>query len=243
MRFLPVIPELDPDPDAMAPPDAVHTKKRYDIARNKYKSTKIHGGWAEHANLLDPAVTGVFDCTRHDEGVLSAIEQLHTWQSIYLKERTAKLRKLTGNYNWTVAIVSTLRLSARTRPLLLATAISANYLPMKNGKGSGISLTSLVRPGLTGHAYGIAWVQEFLARVEGHLLNVHANTTGANMTLDTNPLNFPVNQSLYLQFGHDADIIAAMTAFGLRQFAHYQNVVTNTRARTVPNNLSKSDSQ
>ncbi|KAK9328062.1 histidine phosphatase superfamily [Lipomyces starkeyi] len=59
--------------------------------------------WAEHASLLDPAVTGVFDCTRHDEGVLSAIEQLHTWQSIYLKERTGKLRKPTGNYNWTAA--------------------------------------------------------------------------------------------------------------------------------------------
>ncbi|KAK9336353.1 hypothetical protein V1521DRAFT_437043 [Lipomyces starkeyi] len=41
------------------------------------------------------------------------------------------------------------------------------------------------------------------------------------MTLDTNPLTFPVNQSLYLQFGHDADIIAAMAAFGLRQFAEF----------------------
>ncbi|KAK9323111.1 histidine phosphatase superfamily [Lipomyces orientalis] len=35
------------------------------------------------------------------------------------------------------------------------------------------------------------------------------------MTLDTNP----VNQSWYLGFGHDADILAGLTAFGLSQFA------------------------
>ncbi|KAK9349871.1 histidine phosphatase superfamily [Lipomyces doorenjongii] len=166
--------------------------------------------WAEHANLLvtiDPAVTGVFDCTRYYDGVLSAFEQVGTWNSIYLKERTAKLRKLTGSYNWTVA----------------DTFYAQKLCPYEtNGKGSNITLTSS-NPAreASSVAYGIAWVEEFLARVEGHLLNVPANTTGANMTLDTNPVTFPVNQSLYLEFGHDGDIVAAMTAFGLTQFAGF----------------------
>ncbi|KAJ8100133.1 acid phosphatase [Lipomyces tetrasporus] len=104
-----------------------------------------------------------------------------TWKSIYLKERTAKLRKFTGHYNWTVAdsfYAQTLCSMGRLRIFLLT-----SILPF--------------------------------GRVEGHLLNVPANTTGANMTLDTNPVTFPVNQSLYLDFGHDANIIAAMRAFGV----------------------------
>jgi len=39
------------------------------------------------------------------------------------------------------------------------------------------------------------------------------------VTLDNNTDTFPLNQSLYLDFSHDTNIISILTAFGLRQFA------------------------
>jgi hypothetical protein len=41
------------------------------------------------------------------------------------------------------------------------------------------------------------------------------------MTLDTNPVTFPLDQPLYFDFGHDASILAALSAFGITQFAEY----------------------
>ncbi|KAK9433087.1 histidine phosphatase superfamily [Lipomyces doorenjongii] len=185
--------------------------------------------WAEHANLLvtiDPAVTGVFDCTRYYDGVLSAFEQVGTWNSIYLKERTAKLRKLTGSYNWTVADTFYAQKLCPYETVALGYSDFCQLFTYEEWEGLEYYF-DIIESGAggflspTGRAYGIAWVEEFLARVEGHLLNVPANTTGANMTLDMNPVTFPVNQSLYLEFGHDGDIVAAMTAFGLTQFAGF----------------------
>ena len=40
-----------------------------------------------------------------------------------------------------------------------------------------------------------------------------------NVTLDNKTETFPLNQSLYLDFSHDTNIIAVLTAFGLTQFA------------------------
>lgn len=40
-----------------------------------------------------------------------------------------------------------------------------------------------------------------------------------NTTLDSSTETFPLNQSLYFDFSHDTNIIAVLTAFGLRQFA------------------------
>ncbi|KAL2823889.1 histidine phosphatase superfamily [Aspergillus cavernicola] len=68
-----------------------------------------------------------------------------------------------------------------------------------------------------GRAQGIAWVEEFLARVEGRLLET--TQTNANMTPATNPVTFPVDQNLYLDFSYDSGIVAALVAFGFKQFA------------------------
>jgi hypothetical protein len=70
-------------------------------------------------------------------------------------------------------------------------------------------------------AGGIAWVEEFLARVQGHLLDVAPGLTSANLTLGSNPTTFPLDQALYFDFGHDISIMAALTAFGIRQFADF----------------------
>jgi hypothetical protein len=71
----------------------------------------------------------------------------------------------------------------------------------------------------SGRAQGIAWVEEFIARVEGHYPEASVvKDTGINMTVDANPTTFPLDQKLYFEFTHDANIVSVLTAFGLTQF-------------------------
>ncbi|KAK9320925.1 histidine phosphatase superfamily [Lipomyces orientalis] len=159
--------------------------------------------WAEHANLIitiDPAVTGLFDCTRYFDGIFLAFEQADIWKNIYLKERTAKLRKLTGNYNWTVADSYYAQTLCSYETVAVGYSDFCQLFTYEEWEGFNYYMDIFANAGVgfvspTGRAYGIAWVQEFLAR------------------------NFW--PGVCLEFGNDADIVAAMTAFGLRQFAEF----------------------
>lgn len=68
-----------------------------------------------------------------------------------------------------------------------------------------------------GRAVGIGYQQEVMARLKNHTLGYSGSQI--NVTLDNNTVTFPLNQSLYLDFSHDTTIAAALTAFGLTQFA------------------------
>ena len=56
-----------------------------------------------------------------------------------------------------------------------------------------------------------------LARLKNHTLGYSGSQI--NVTLDNSTETFPLNQSLYLDFSHDTNIISILAAFGLRQFA------------------------
>lgn len=66
---------------------------------------------------------------------------------------------------------------------------------------------------------GIGYQQEVIARLENHTLGYSGSQI--NVTLDNNTVTFPLNQSLYLDFSHDTNIMSVLTAFGLRQFAGF----------------------
>ncbi|RAH67258.1 histidine phosphatase family protein [Aspergillus aculeatinus CBS 121060] len=184
--------------------------------------------WRDHANILatiDPATTGQSACTKASETMMESIQvPVGTWMATYLQERTAELRRLTGSYNWTVTDTyhaqalcpyETISLGYSDFCQLFTYEDWENWAYLMDLEFAGLS--GFHSP--TGRAQGIAFVEEFLARVEGHLLEVPANTTGANLTLDTNPVTFPLDQKLYLEFTHDANIVSVLTAFGLTQFA------------------------
>lgn len=63
---------------------------------------------------------------------------------------------------------------------------------------------------------GIGYQQEVIARLKNHTLGYSGSQI--NTTLDSDPATFPLNQSLYLDFSHDTNIISILTAFGLTQF-------------------------
>ncbi|KAF2479222.1 histidine phosphatase superfamily [Neohortaea acidophila] len=71
----------------------------------------------------------------------------------------------------------------------------------------------------TGRAIGIGYVQEVIARLEHHLITKPAGVV--NTTLDGNEETFPLDQTLYLDFTHDTNIMSILTAFGLKQFAEF----------------------
>jgi len=66
-------------------------------------------------------------------------------------------------------------------------------------------------------AVGIGYQQEVMARLENHTLGYSGSQI--NVTLDNNTATFPLNQSIYLDFSHDTNIISCLTAFGLKQFS------------------------
>lgn len=58
-----------------------------------------------------------------------------------------------------------------------------------------------------------------MARLRNHTLGYAGSQI--NVTLDNNTATFPLNQSIYLDFSHDTNIVSILTAFGLRQFAGF----------------------
>ncbi|KAJ6119449.1 hypothetical protein N7523_003729 [Penicillium sp. IBT 18751x] len=185
--------------------------------------------WKDYANLLatiDSATTGVSNCTNEYATIEVIEEPVGIWMATYLKERTAQLKKLSGSYNWTLTDTyhaqtlcpyETIGLGYSNFCSLFTYEDWEHYEYLQDIEFAGYS--GFLSP--TGRAQGIAWVEEFLARVEGHYVDVPASETGANMTLDTNPITFPLDQNLYLEFTHDANLISVITAFGLTQFSGF----------------------
>lgn len=66
-------------------------------------------------------------------------------------------------------------------------------------------------------AVGIGYQQEVIARLRNHTLGYSGSNI--NTTLDSSTETFPLNQTLYFDFSHDTNIVAILTAFGIRQFA------------------------
>ncbi|GAA5861604.1 hypothetical protein JCM8547_008088 [Rhodosporidiobolus lusitaniae] len=62
-------------------------------------------------------------------------------------------------------------------------------------------------------AQGKGFVEEFIARLENHVVTTYDSTT--NSTLDGNETTFPLNQSLYVDAAHEVSIMDIMTALNL----------------------------
>lgn len=68
----------------------------------------------------------------------------------------------------------------------------------------------------TQRAVGIGYQQEVIARLKNHTLGYSGSQI--NTTLDSSTDTFPLNQSLYLDFSHDTNIVSVLAAMGLTQF-------------------------
>lgn len=66
---------------------------------------------------------------------------------------------------------------------------------------------------------GAGYVAEILARLQHRLIT--KPVAQVNVTLDSNPKTFPLDQALNFDFSHDTNIASILTAFGLTQFAPF----------------------
>jgi hypothetical protein len=190
--------------------------------------------WRDHANIL-PLISGSgYNSSLTGSGICKNIAQVFAaslqsaagskWQGIYLKDKTQQLGRLAKGFNWTVDD------SYTAQTLCAYETVSFGYSPFcqlfnyQEWEGFGYSMDIMASSMMgfgspVARASGIGWVEEFLARVQGHLLDVAPGLTSSNLTLGSNPVTFPLDQPLYFDFAHDISIMSALTAFGLRQFA------------------------
>jgi hypothetical protein len=61
---------------------------------------------------------------------------------------------------------------------------------------------------------GVGYINELIARLRGSPVK---DNTSTNTTLDSSPETFPLDRSLYVDFGHDNHMITVMSSLGLFQ--------------------------
>ncbi|GKZ76597.1 hypothetical protein AnigIFM56816_006864 [Aspergillus niger] len=194
----------------------------------------FHLDWDEHVNLLAMIEEKNFNTSLQAKNACPnamkisfddyVSDTVTKWKSNYLAHRTHHLNHLSTDYHWTTND------SFNAQTLCAYETVALGYSPWCSlfafPEWEGFSYTyDLTFGGNAGfqcpisRAMGITWVQEFLARVENRSFSTPGSSSAANLTLNTNPVTFPTNQSLYFDFAHDKIVLGVLSAFGLRQFA------------------------
>ncbi|CAD6441603.1 8926fcdd-b63d-483b-9cd4-31b3012d394b [Sclerotinia trifoliorum] len=145
------------------------------------------------------------------------------WVAVYLKDATTRFQSMVSpEFNWTVTDTYAAQTLCPYETVAFGYSAFcdlftyqewvdfeyANDLYFAGG-------SSFASP--TGRAVGIGYVQEVVARLQNHTLGYSGSQI--NTTLDNNTATFPLNQSIYLDFSHDTNIMSILTAFGFTQFA------------------------
>jgi hypothetical protein len=147
--------------------------------------------WAENANLL-PIIEspGFNNSLSPDYACANALSVLGTasvaptttWANIYLKNATARLKKQSGGYNWTVADSLVAQNLCTYETISVGFSQFCQLFTYEEWEGfeyyidvEFATISGFQSP--VARAMGIGWVQEFLARVQGHLLDIPAAST------------------------------------------------------------------
>ncbi|KAK8091404.1 uncharacterized protein PG998_015219 [Apiospora kogelbergensis] len=189
--------------------------------------------WAQNVTLepiletfgLNNSLAGYFAC----ENALNFRSQggnnaSRAWERVYLADATARLREFTGDYEWTVADSYNAQTLCPYETVAYGFSRWCDLFTYDEWLGFEYSIDLQFQGGSgfgspTGRAVGIGFVEEFHARLQGHLYDLPPGATNVNHTLDTMAETFPLHQNLYLDFSHDTNIYSVLTAFGLTQFA------------------------
>ncbi|OJJ66949.1 hypothetical protein ASPBRDRAFT_48490 [Aspergillus brasiliensis CBS 101740] len=196
----------------------------------------FHLDWDEHVNLLamieekhfntslqaKNACPNAMKISFDDDYVADTVTK---WKHHYLAHRTHHLNYLSVNYHWTINDSFTAQTLCAYETVALGYSPWCTLFTFREWEDFSYTY-DLTFGGNSGfqcpisRAMGITWVEEFLARVENRSFSTPGSSSAANLTLNTNnPITFPTNQSLYLDFAHDKILVSVLVAFGLRQFA------------------------
>lgn len=144
------------------------------------------------------------------------------WTGIYLANATERLHAQAPGFNWTIKDSYDAQSMCAYETVALGFSAFCGLFTYDEWEGYEYSIdlsfagnNAFQSP--TGRAVGIGYVEEILARLRRHVIT--SPVAQINVTLDENPETFPLDQALNLDFSHDTNIMAVLTAFGFTQFA------------------------
>ncbi|KAH8180149.1 histidine phosphatase superfamily (branch 2) domain-containing protein [Sarocladium implicatum] len=149
-------------------------------------------------------------------------DALEKWTGIYLKDAQARFQDMTEGLDWRIEDVYAAQTMCPYETVAYGYSRFCELFTYEEWRdfGYSIDLTFSAGSGFhspTGRAVGLGYQQEVIARLQNHTLGYSGSNI--NTTLDSSTETFPLNQTLYFDFSHDTNIVAVLTAFGLRQFA------------------------
>ncbi|PSK35977.1 Acid phosphatase [Elsinoe australis] len=176
-----------------------------------------------NTGIWNNTLAGYDNCNNSNTGVSRGGTNASVeWYKIYLEDATARLNKLAPGFNWTAADSYNAQSLCAYETVALGYSAFCDLFNFQEWQGYEYSVDisfagddAFQSP--TGRAVGIGFVQEVLARLNHHLIT--QPTAQINVTLDSMPSTFRLNQSLYFDFSHDTNIMSILTAFGFTQFA------------------------
>ncbi|KAK4962330.1 hypothetical protein LTR66_012699 [Elasticomyces elasticus] len=183
---------------------------------------RIIEGWTGSWNN---SLAGYDNCNNSKTGVsFGGADATKKWAEIYLANATERLHALIPGFNWTVTDSYNAQSLCAYETVAFGYSVFCDLFTYEEWEGYEYSVDigfagndAFQSP--TGRAVGIGYVQEVLARLKHHTID--GPTGQINVTLDNNTVTFPTNQSIYLDFSHDTNIMSILTAFGFTQFAEF----------------------
>lgn len=149
------------------------------------------------------------------------------YQQRYLKAATERFRQsMTGNVNWTIEDTYTAQNMCPYETVGIGYSPFCSLFTWDEWLGFEYSLDVSYYGGFSfgsplARAIGVGYVEELVARLLQHFPNPDDDSIAINETLDDSARTFPLNQTLYLDFSHDTNIMSMVTALGLTQFAEF----------------------
>lgn len=179
----------------------------------------------EYSLLLQPetvgsnsSLAGYFGCPATEtEAYKTIADRTAEWDKIYLANAAVRLQKLLPGYDNLTAreVVGFQDLCAFETAAYGQSAFCRLFTQQEwRGYEYHSDLKFYYESGWGSHkigpASGLPWLQELHARLAGQLITEAAN--GVNVTLDSSPETFPLDQPFYLDVTHDSIIISVLSA-------------------------------
>jgi len=130
-----------------------------------------------------------------------------TWHDHYLADATKRLNNLSPGFDWTTADSYNAQDLCAYETVALGYSQFCSLFTIEEWQGYEYSykISFAGNSGFqspTGRAIGIGYVQEILARLRHELIT--EPVAQVNVTLDSDPESFPLNQKLFFDFSHDS---------------------------------------
>ncbi|KAH7394471.1 3-phytase A precursor [Pyrenochaeta sp. MPI-SDFR-AT-0127] len=204
------------------------TQKRMTESAEYFLAGFFGLGWTQNATLelaiewpgFNNTLAGYKHCN-HTNWVV-AKEALMEWVRVYLHDAHQRFRdNISGELDWTISDTYNAQALCSYETVALGFSHWCGLFTYEEWEGYEYALDIAFQAGTgfaspVGRAIGVGYVQEVLARMQHHVITDPA--AQINVTLDNNTVTFPLDQSINLDFSHDAGILSILVAFGLTQF-------------------------